>query len=333
MNFQTIPKVELHCHLDGSLSPKMVQDYVLSHPTPYSCKDAEQLTWLEQKMKAGTSCASLAEYLEKFDLPLACLQTEAGLKEAAKTLIADVAKEQVRYIEVRFAPALSTSQGLSCRRVIECVLDGLAMGGRQWNVEWNVIACAMRHHSLDQNLTMAKAAREFLGEGVCAVDLAGDEAAFPTSGFLDLIQQTNAWGMPLVIHAGECGSTANVREAMELGAKRIGHGVALIKDEEMMREFARRNIGIEMCPTSNLQTRAIDKLDHYPLRQFLDAGIPVSVHTDNRTVSQTTLARELEIVYEICGRSDDVIRTLIRNAIETSLADDSVKHRLLGEKF
>lgn len=317
MDFAKLIKLDLHCHLDGSLPLALVRELL----------GDESIR--EDQLRAEPDCESLAVYLEKFDLPIRSLQTAEGLEKSAYQLIADVSRENVRYLEVRFAPMQSVNDDLSCRTVIESVIWGLSKGLEDYGVHSNVIVCAMRHHSQQQNMEMLKISRELLGEGVCALDLAGDEAGFPNQQFTDLFQTAKQLDMPFTIHSGECGSTENVRLAMELGAKRIGHGIALMQDRELMKEYAKRRIGLEMCPTSNLQTKAIKDWKDYPLLDFMQNDVLVSVNTDNRTVSGTTMTKELELVYESCGQNEEIIRQLTLNAIEMAFAPDEVKHKLL----
>lgn len=315
-------RVELHCHLDGSLNIDSVQEMLRKQGIIYEREE------LKEKLEVRPDCTSLTEYLEKFDLPLLCLQTEEGLKRAAYELVRDVAAEGVRYIEVRFAPMLSTDKGLSCREVIASVVDGLQEGGQEYGVFASAIVCAMRHHSVEQNMEMLKEAREFVGKGVCALDLAGDESAFPTGLFRELFLQAKEWEIPFTIHSGECGSVDNIREAIELGAKRLGHGIALEKSAELRKLCKEKGIGIEMCPTSNLQTKAVNDLTHYPLEQFVKESIPVSINTDNRTVSGTTLEKEFELVRTGLHQPEEIILQCTKNAIETAFARDEIKHQL-----
>lgn len=309
-------KIELHCHLDGSLNIDFVDAMLRKQGVIYEREE------LKRKLEASPDCTSLTEYLEKFDLPLLCLQTKEGLKGAAYQLVKDVSQEDVRYIEVRFAPMLSTNQGLTCKEVIASVVAGLQEAEKEFGVFASAIVCAMRHHTLEQNLEMLEVAREFIGQGVCALDLAGDESAYPTHLFRQLFAQANAWKIPFTIHSGECGSVDNIREAIALGAKRLGHGIALEQSQELRQLCKEKRIGIEMCPTSNLQTKAVDCMENYPLEQFLKDGLLVSIHTDNRTVSNTMLGKEQAYF------SEDVIRQCTINAIETAFTTDTIKEKL-----
>ncbi len=313
-----LPKIELHCHLDGSLSMEFLQKKLGRN---VSC----------QEVQVSRECGSLAEYLEKFALPCQCLKDAEGLQEAGYDFLKTASRENVIYTEVRFAPLLSVGAGLNTKQIISSLLKGLAEGKQDFGVEYNVIVCAMRHHSTEDNLDMFKAAREFLGEGVCAADLAGAEASYPMSNFLELFEKVKQMEMPFTIHAGECGNAWNIVQAAEAGAKRIGHGIAMAGKPQIRQICRERRIGIEMCPISNLQTKAAENMGDYPLREFLDAGLLVSVNTDNRTVSKTSLVQELELIQEKCGICDEELWLLERNALETAFADDSVKHRLLKE--
>lgn len=309
-------KVELHCHLDGSLNVDFVDEMLRKQGVVYEKEE------LKKKLKVGPICNSLAEYLEKFELPLLCLQTKEELERAAYELVQEVSKEEVKYIEVRFAPMLHTEKGLTCKEVIESVVEGLQRGSREFGVIANTIVCAMRHHSLGKNIEMLEAARVFVGKGVCALDLAGDEFAYPTDLFQELFERAREWNIPFTIHSGECGSVENVRTAIEFGAKRLGHGIALQKSPELRTLCKEKGIGIEMCPTSNVQTKAVADFEQYPLSLFLEEGLLVSLHTDNRTVSDTTLAKEQGYFGE------SVIRQCTLNAIATAFTSEEIKKQL-----
>ena len=201
-------------------------------------------------------------------------------------------------------------------------------GKQDFGIDYGVITCAMRHHSAEENLRMLQIAREYLGDGVCAADLAGAEALYPMSEFMDVFETVKNLGMPFTLHAGECGNVQNIIDSVEAGAGRIGHGIAMRGHRELQSELAKKGIGIEMCPISNLQTKAVQSTAEYPLREFLDAGLKVSINTDNRTVSNTSLAKELEFVQKTYGVSDEEIRKMMQNAAETAFARDDVKEKV-----
>ena len=310
-----LPKVELHCHLDGSLSRNFIEKRLGRKVS-------------QEELSVSDDCRSLNEYLEKFDLPGQCLMDEEGLREAGYDVLRSMHQENVCYAEVRFAPLLSDTSDMDCRKVIEAVIAGMNKGKQDFGVEYGIITCAMRHHSAEENLRMLQITREYLGDGVCAADLAGAEALYPMSEFMDVFETVKKLGMPFTLHAGECGNVQNIIDSVEAGAGRIGHGIAMRGHRELQSELAKQGIGIEMCPISNLQTKAVQSTAEYPLREFLDAGLKVSINTDNRTVSNTSLAKELEFVQKTYGVSDEEIRKMMQNAVETAFARDDVKERL-----
>lgn len=310
-----LPKVELHCHLDGSLSRNFIEKRLGRKVS-------------QEELSVSDDCRSLNEYLEKFDLPGQCLMDEEGLREAGYDVLRNMHQENVCYAEVRFAPLLSETSDMDCRKVIEAVIAGMNKGKQDFGVEYGIITCAMRHHSAEENLRMLQITREYLGDGVCAADLAGAEALYPMSEFMDVFETVKKLGMPFTLHAGECGNVQNIIDSVEAGAGRIGHGIAMRGHRELQSELAKQGIGIEMCPISNLQTKAVQSTAEYPLREFLDAGLKVSINTDNRTVSNTSLAKELEFVQKTYGVSDEEIRKMMQNAVETAFARDDVKERL-----
>ena len=315
---KALPKVELHCHLDGSLSRGFIESRLGRTVSP-------------EELQVSENCTSLVEYLEKFSLPGQCIMDEKGLEEAGYDVLKNMSRENVRYAEIRFAPLLSETSSMNCRSVIEALLKGLERGRADFGTRFGVITCAMRHHSQEDNSRMIKTAREYLGYGVCAADLAGAESMSPMSPFMELFQNARKLDMPFTIHAGECGSVQNVIDSVRAGAGRIGHGIALRGHYDIQRNLADHGAGIEMCPISNLQTKAVKSTAEYPLREFLDAGLKVSINTDNRTVSNTSLTKELKFIQNNYGIQDEEIRLLMKNAVDTAFASEDEKERLYSE--
>lgn len=309
------PKIDLHCHLDGSMTLQSIQE-ILGREVGL------------EEVQVSENCSSLSEYLQKFDLPLACIQTAEGLKTAARKFLLDLQKDQIKYVEVRFAPALSRHEGMDCKKVMEAVLEGLKEAQEECGILYQVIACAMRHHDEETNERMMKECRGFLGEGLCAVDLAGDESGFPTQNFYSLFEYAKKLDYPFTIHAGECGDVNSIRLAAEWGAKRIGHGIAMKGNPEVLKEIAKRRIGVEMCPVSNYQTKAVRPGENYPIREFSSAGILTTINTDNRLVSGTSIAGEMRFLHENFGISEEELYQYQQNAIETAFCDETMKHEI-----
>ena len=359
---QNLPKIDLHCHLDGSVDPGLIWDFLRQQG-----REITQEELLDQ-LQVPDDCPSLAVYIERFGLPISCLQTRQNLTEAAYRLAMSAAQEGVVYLEVRYAPDFCKDGDMkTTAETIEAIEAGLARAraevsncGKTENgtrgqstvspmtengtrgqstvptqsavphgfLATGIIACAMRHLPQEQNMKMFREARELLGSGLVAVDLAGDEAAFPMREFVPLFEAADHLGLPFTIHAGECGSCENVKGAIELGAKRVGHGIAMRESRALQILAADRHIGVEVCPVSNLQTKAIPSIREYPLRAFMQAGIPVSVNTDNRTVSNTSSTRELTLLDENFSLTDEELKQIYLGSVETAFADDTVKDRL-----
>lgn len=312
-----LPKIELHCHLDGSLSRAFVET-VLG-------RDVEP-----SELSVSEGCEDLNEYLAKFDIPLSLLRNMHVYTAAAYDLMKNAAKENVRYIEMRFDPITISDHAFSPDEIVEAVIEGMKEAERDYNIKGNVILCAMRHFNSDQNRATLDLAEKYLGRGVCCLDLAGAEGIFPTSEFKELFYEARERKVPYIIHAGETGSLQSIRDAVDFGAKRLGHGIAMQGSDEVQSIVRDRGIAVEMCPTSNFQTNAATE-DGYPLREFLDKGLLVTINTDNRTVSDTTLTDELELVQRDFGITDEELIQLQKNAIKASFADEETKTEILKE--
>ena len=317
-----MPKIDLHCHLDGSL------------PIPTAKRILKDLgeEWDEERlyeeMGVPDDCPSLAAYLACFDLPIRCLQTADALEACARDMAVRAAAENTVYLEARFAPSTQLLGGLGVRDTIEAVDRGLKRAEKETGIMTGIIVCAMRHLPEETNLAMFRQAREMLGAGVLACDLAGDEASFPMSGFRNLFEEAVRLGLPFTIHAGECGSRANIREAIEAGARRIGHGTAASGDPDLKELAAGRGTGFEQCPTSNVQTKILADFSQSPVREFLKAGIPVSVGADNRTVSRVTLTEEFSKLSRFTDLTPDEAEKIYSCSVSMAFAGDDAKERL-----
>lgn len=316
---QGLPKIDLHCHLDGSLDAEFIHN-IVNEAKPTSIEA------VRQRLQVPADCASLAEYLTCFDLPIDCMNTIEHIRQGAYTFVKSLAAEHVIYAEVRFSPALFTNSRLTERQALEATLSGLRKGQQELGITVNTIVCAMRHFDLARNSASFRIARDYKDYGVCGLDLAGNEAAFPTGDFAQLFALANGLELPFTIHAGECKSAQSVKDAIDFGAKRIGHGIAMAGNIDLQALCVAKGIGIEMCPISNYQTKAVEQGAPYPLQEFLQAGLCATVNTDNRTVSNTSLTNEFIFLKEICGFSD--IQKVTNNAIACAFASDAVKHTL-----
>ncbi|WP_035795552.1 adenosine deaminase [Butyrivibrio sp. WCD3002] len=323
MDFKSLPKIELHCHLDGSLDLQTTRILLAERGESYESDELADL------MQVPDSCESLTEYLKRFDLPNHCLQDAEGIEESSYALAKNAAAENVKYLEVRFAPAFSTSKGMSFRDIIESVEKGLSRARSDFDIETGIILCTMRGLDEDVNKSVVKIGREMLGSGVVACDIAGDEAAYPISMYADLFKYAKEIGLPYTIHGGETGIVSNITGAIDLGAKRIGHGIAMIKDPDLMKFCGSNKIGTEICPTSNIQTKAYQRIEDCPILKFMEHGIPVSLNTDNRTVSNITCTEEYKKLDKAFGLNEDVVRRIYEDSVDMTFTSDDVKDKLL----
>lgn len=326
---EDMPKIDLHYHLDGGLRPQTVIDIAKKEDIDIPAKDAAGIT---PYLTVGDNCKSLTEYLEKFDLPLKCLQSPYSQQRAAKEAVEDAAAQNEKYIEVRFAPALMTKAGQSISSVTANVAKGLKEGERLTGVKAQAILCCMRHQDVKTNIEVVKAANEFLGKGVCAVDLAGDEADFPPQLHREAFRLAKSYGVPVTIHAGEAGGAENIYESIvNLGAVRIGHGIRLKEDKNVFNLVRQKGTALEICVTSNVQTKAAPSFESHPIREYFDAGLTVTVNTDNTTVSNTNLSREFHILADKYGFSHAEMKQLVLNAAKSAFLNEAEKKELINK--
>lgn len=319
-----LPKIELHCHLDGSIRPETLRK--IAEPQGISLPaDNKQL---KELLVAPIDCQNLNDYLERFDLVLSCLQTKAALTAAAFDVISQAADEHIQYIEVRFAPSLHTEKGLSLPKIVQAVLAGLEQGQQRFGVKSNALLCGMRHEEAAAIEKIVQLAEKFKTDGVAGFDLAGNELDFPPYTFEETLGLANHLSIPLTLHAGECGCGKNVADSVYLGAKRIGHGIAVKNTPEYFSLLRDKNVLIEMCPTSNFQTKTVTKLADYPFQTFINAGLNVCINTDNRTVSDTTLTDEYMKLHEWYGITYVDMEKLNHNAVDGAFITEREKQVL-----
>jgi len=324
-----MPKVDLHVHLDGSLRAGTLLRLAEKQGVPLPASAEAELA---PYIQVDERCGSLTEYLTKFDFVLPLLQTEEALEQVAFEAVEQAAGQRIRYLEIRFAPRLHRRKGLTADQAIETVIQGLDRGQRQFGVKARCIAICMRHDAGADNREVVEAASRWLGKGLVAVDLAGDESAYPAALFRDVFDRARRLGLPVTIHAGEAAGPANIEEAiLRLGARRIGHGVRAKEDPAVLRLVRDRRIPLEMCPTSNIQTKAVDGWDAYPIREYFDQGLVLTVNTDNPGVSGTTILKEYEALAERFGFAPREIAKLILNGVEASFLEPEEKVELKKE--
>ena len=314
--------IDLHLHLDGSISVPMARRLAALDGRVLSEDDAA----LGKRLGVTADCRDLNEYLAKFDFTAELLETREQLSECMYLLQEELADLGYLYAEIRFAPQRHGARGLTQREAVEAVLEGL---GRSC-FEAGVILCCMRgDDTREANLETVRLAAEYLGQGVVALDLAGAEALFPTADYADVFALARELGVPFTIHAGEADGPESVYAALGFGAQRIGHGIRAIEDDALVERLAREGIALEMCPTSELQTSAIDDYAKFPLMSLLERGVCVTVNSDNMGVSVTDVRRELLLLAGIFGLTNDDIHLLLVNAARSAFASAALKEELV----
>lgn len=294
----SLPKAELHVHLDGSLRPETL--LALAQEEGVALPASEPVA-LERAMRASDS-KDLAEYLERFDITLAVLQRPEALERAAYELALDAAAEGVRWLEVRYAPVLHTRKGMSLDETVAAPLRGLARAEAEAGIRAGLIVCAIRSLEPRTSVELAELAVAYQKRGVVGFDLAGGEKGHPAWAHQEAFRVAARGNLPITVHAGEAEGAWSIADAVHLcHARRIGHGTRLWEDPELEAYLRDFRIPLEVCLTSNVQTRAVRGYREHPLRRYFDRGLVVSLSTDNRLISGTTLLEEYLAAHEHLG--------------------------------
>ena len=307
--------VELHLHLDGSLRPETVWELAKEQGVELPAKSAEEVKYM---MEVPEDCKTLEEYLERFDLPLLVLQKADAIERVTFELVEDLATEGGEYAELRFAPQFSIKDGLTQDEVVEAAIRGAERGMKMYpQIRVGLILCCMRGADNEElNMQTVETAKKYLGDVVCAVDIAGAEGLFPTENFAPVFAKAREYGVPMTLHAGEAAGPDSMKTALSFGTKRIGHGVAAINDPELIKRLIDENVTLEVCVTSNYHTKVVPAIRMHPIHKLLEAGVHVTVNSDNRTCSRTTLQKEKEVLKEELGFTDEEIEKMQEYAWE-----------------
>jgi len=307
-----MPKAELHLHLDGSLRPTTALELARERDLTDAPTD---LSSMRARLVAPRRCADQAELLRAFDLPITLMQDAAALERVSAELVEDVAADGTVYVEIRWAPSLHLEGGLSLHDGIVAVVAGANRAAGEHEIHVRLVAVALRTHTPAVAREVARASLPFLPEGLVGFDIAGVERDAPDPRiFSEAIAIARDGGLGITCHAGEWGGAAQVWRALEIEPWRIAHGAPAADDPALMRELAERDVTLDICPTSNLQA-GIGRVDaDAPLPRLLRAGVPVTINTDDRTVSDLTLVRELELAMNALGLTGSEVVRAMRQA-------------------
>lgn len=323
MTDKQLALIDLHLHLDGSMPLRTARKLAAQQGVALPESDEE----LKAMMSLTEDCKDLNDYLARFDLACSLLHTREALDTCMYDLLCDLHEQGLIYAEVRFAPQKSCEKGLSQREAVEAALAGI----RRAPIPCGLILSMMRgddEATHDANLETVRVAKELLGKGVVAIDLAGAEGLYPTRIFEYAFAEARESGIPIIIHAGEAAGADSVLEAILAGAVRIGHGVRGLEDQRVIDELIARNITLELCPTSNIDTGIYRSYADYPLRRLIDAGVKVCVNTDDMTVSDTDLQQEWHHLIDTFQLHEFEVGHLLLNAVNASFASEELKQQL-----
>ena len=327
MDYFNLPKIDLHCHLDGSVRPQTILDLAKQQNIALPSND---ISVIKDLMIAPETCPNLDEYLKRFELPLSVMQTAESLERISFELYEDAAKENVKYLEVRFGPMLHLEKGLTLDQIMNSVIQGMRRAEASYDIKGNYILSLLRHMPKETIKPVIDAGEKYLNDGVVGFDLAGGEAPGFCEAFIPYAEYAADKGYRITIHAGEQGSGQNVNDAVSLlGAERIGHGIHIENDAAAYEAVRSNDIALETCPSSNVQTKAVNTLKEHPIKAFYQEGILVTINTDNRTVSNTTMTDEVRKVIETFDLTLDDYYSIYKISVAHAFASKSVKQHLL----
>jgi adenosine deaminase len=315
---QAMPKAELHLHLDGSLRI----DTALELARTRGVDAPRDWVGMSAALVAPMPCRDQADLLRAFDLPIALMQDAAALERISAELVETKAADGVRYVEIRWGPRLHVARGLSLADGIAAVCAGARAASARTGTVVRLICTALRSHDEAGNVELAETAAQFLDQGLTGWDLAGPEVAFPDPlAHARAFEAARANGLRITVHAGEWGGAAQVRRALAVDPERIAHGPGAIDDADLCTELIARGVTLDLCPTSNWQAGIVPSIAVHPLARLQRAGVPVTLSTDDTTVSDVTLSEEYIRTVEAIGLTLPELWAIDRRALDVAFAD------------
>lgn len=313
--------INLHVHLDGSLSKEMMHKLCLM-----SGRDPSEINNATISVKEQ---GTLEDYLECFAFPCSLLESKENISYAVYALFKELYKQGNIYAEVRFAPEKCKGTNLTQEDVVKAAIEGLEKAKEETKMPGNLILCCMRSFSDEANIETVEVAKKYLKKGVCGLDLAGPEVGFPNDMYAHIFALARSYDIPFTIHAGENLGPENVWAAIKLGAKRIGHGIRAAEDPMLLSFLGSAKIALEICPTSERDTHCVPSLDAIPIRKFMKYGIPIVLGDDDETVSSTNLKKEIEILKNVYGLTEAELDQIEKDSIQASFLEEDQKEFLL----
>lgn len=326
---QLIPKIDLHFHLDGSLRASTVRDLArrINYPLP-----TEDLSELRKRITVPINCNSLTEFLNCFFNFYDLLKNPFAVERMAFEAVEDAYNQNIKYIEIRFAPQLQAEGDFTAEKVLQAAFRGIERAMSVFDVEAKLILCLFRSHSIEKNMEVVYLADKYRSRGVVAIDLAGDESRYPVELYSECFKEAVKLGIPITIHAGEAAGADSIRNAINLGATRIGHGTRLYEDRELMQYVKKNRIGLEVCLTSNLHTAVVRNIEEHPVKEYMNEGLCVTLNTDDPGISEIDLTHEYRVAVRHIGFGVEELLKVIFNACDVAFMDEKSK-RLLKKRI
>lgn len=323
----SLPKCNIHTHLEGSLRPETVWELAQAQGIPLGIERKD----MPARVQVNGNEQSLVDYLDKISIVYPVLKDPEALRRAAFEAAEDAARDGVVYFELRAGPALHARPGLPVERAIECMLEGLHQASQQYGITCGLIVAGLRNHSPEINIHLARTASRYIDAGVVGFDLAGDEANYPPQLHAKAVRAARDGGLGITIHAGEAGGAENVRYAVEeLGATRIGHGINSRQSPAVIEMLLERQILLEQCPTSNVHTRTVASIEAHPVRDYFNAGLQLSIGDDDPITSRTQVSNELTLLRQVFGFTLSELMQIQRMTLQSAfLRDENLRQRLL----
>ena len=323
-----LPKTDLHVHLDGSLRISTLIDLARKQNVELPTFDPLEL---EKYVMSGKYCKNLAEYLQGFDITLSVMQELEALYRIAYELAEDAAEENVWYMEVRFSPILHIRRGLKLTTIVDAVIEGLQDAEKKFNIKTGIIICGMRNINPETSLILAELSVAYKNKGVVGFDLAGQEENYPAENHKEAFYIIRKNNINTTAHAGEAYGPESIHQAIHsCGTHRIGHGTRLYEDGDLLNFVNDHRIPIEACLTSNIQTGAASSYETHPFRFYYDYGLRITLNTDNRLVSDTTVTKELYLAAKYLNLNLDDIKSIILDGFKSAFLPNRAKSIMLN---
>lgn len=323
-----LPKVDLHRHLEGSLRLETLAEIAQEHSIDLPSYDIEDL---RPFATVTGEKPDFHRFLEKFRFLRRFYPTQEAVQRVTCEAVDDAADDNIKYLELRFNPAaLARAQGFSFHQVTTWVSEATARAERQRDIEVNLIVQIGRDEDLETASQIASVAIDHREQGIVGLDLAGDEVQYPATRFTDIFQTARGEGLHVTVHAGEAGNPRNIQEAVaKLGAERIGHGIRAVEDSVVVELLRERDVALEVCPTSNLQTGVVDRFWQHPLPHLLALDLQVTLNTDDPSVSATTLTDEYAVAILAMSISIEQIKHMILTGAASSFQPPDQREKLV----